>query len=450
MIYYVWMVIVMKRIIYNDLIEWKNKKVKKPLIIKGARQVGKTYIIREFAKNNYKNLVEINFERDHEFQELFKQTKTAHDLLQYFELTYMDIQFDNDTLLFLDEIQACGDAFTALKFLSEDFPCDIICSGSMLGVAVASSSSFPVGYVETWDMYPLTFLEFVDAMGVNPSIIDTIYQSIENNKPIPISIHEKFNQFFKDYIIIGGMPEVVQTYFQTKSYREALLIQRQIVDDYRNDMLKYAHGSERIKARECYDSIPLQLAKENKKFQYKLIKKGGNARYYESSLDWLKDSGLIIKTYRLKTPEIPLEINKEPNIFKVYMADTGLLVSQFDEAVIKAFISGNLGYFKGALYENVIAQILHSKKKDSYYFEPSQSQEIDFVIYYQGNVTPIEVKSSRNTVSTSFHNFIKTYNPSFAFKFSQKNIGENSQNVCYYPLYTLEFVLNKEKPVLLK
>lgn len=444
------MVIVMKRIIYNDLIEWKNKKVKKPLIIKGARQVGKTYIIREFAKNNYKNLVEINFERDHEFQELFKQTKTAHDLLQYFELTYMDIQFDNDTLLFLDEIQACGDAFTALKFLSEDFPCDIICSGSMLGVAVASSSSFPVGYVETWDMYPLTFLEFVDAMGVNPSIIDTIYQSIENNRPIPISIHEKFNQFFKDYIIIGGMPEVVQTYFQTKSYREALLIQRQIVDDYRNDMLKYAHGSERIKARECYDSIPLQLAKENKKFQYKLIKKGGNARYYESSLDWLKDSGLIIKTYRLKTPEIPLEINKEPNIFKVYMADTGLLVSQFDEAVIKAFISGNLEHFKGALYENVIAQILHSKKKDSYYFEPSQSQEIDFVIYYQGNVTPIEVKSSRNTVSTSFHNFIKTYKPSFAFKFSQKNIGENSQNVCYYPLYTLEFVLNKEKPVLLK
>lgn len=450
MIYYVWMVIVMKRIIYNDLIEWKNKKVKKPLIIKGARQVGKTYIIREFAKNNYKNLVEINFERDHEFQELFKQTKTAHDLLQYFELTYMDIQFDNDTLLFLDEIQACGDAFTALKFLSEDFPCDIICSGSMLGVAVASSSSFPVGYVETWDMYPLTFLEFVDAMGVNPSIIDTIYQSIENNKPIPISIHEKFNQFFKDYIIIGGMPEVVQTYFQTKSYREALLIQRQIVDDYRNDMLKYAHGSERIKARECYDSIPLQLAKENKKFQYKLIKKGGNARYYESSLDWLKDSGLIIKTYRLKTPEIPLEINKELNIFKVYMADTGLLVSQFDEAVIKAFISGNLGHFKGALYENVIAQILHSKKKDSYYFEPSQSQEIDFIIYYQGNVTPIEVKSSRNTVSTSFHNFIKTYKPSFAFKFSQKNIGENFQNVCYYPLYTLEFVLNKEKPVLLK
>ncbi|WP_275086218.1 ATP-binding protein [Massilimicrobiota timonensis] len=407
-------------------------------------------MIREFAKNNYKNLVEINFERDHEFQELFKQTKTAHDLLQYFELTYMDIQFDNDTLLFLDEIQACGDAFTALKFLSEDFPCDIICSGSMLGVAVASSSSFPVGYVETWDMYPLTFLEFVDAMGVNPSIIDTIYQSIENNKPIPISIHEKFNQFFKDYIIIGGMPEVVQTYFQTKSYREALLIQRQIVDDYKNDMLKYAHGSERIKARECYDSIPLQLAKENKKFQYKLIKKGGNARYYESSLDWLKDSGLIIKTYRLKTPEIPLEINKEPNIFKVYMADTGLLVSQFDEAVIKAFISGNLEHFKGALYENVIAQILHSKKKDSYYFEPSQSQEIDFVIYYQGNVTPIEVKSSRNTVSTSFHNFIKTYKPSFAFKFSQKNIGENSQNVCYYPLYTLEFVLNKEKPVLLK
>ncbi len=448
MIYYEWMVIDMKRTIYNDLMNWKKKQHKKPLIIKGARQVGKTYIIREFAKNNYKNLVEINFERDKEFQELFQQTKTSHDLLQYLELTYINIQFDQNTLLFLDEIQACSDAFTALKFLSENFPCDIICSGSMLGIAVASSSSFPVGYVETWEMYPLTFLEFIDAMGINQSVIDIIYQSIENHKSIPTGIHEKFNQFFKDYMIIGGIPEVVQTYFQTKSYREALMVQRQIVDDYRNDMLKYAHGSEKIKARECYDSIPLQLAKENKKFQYKLIKKGGNARYYESSLDWLKDSGLIIKTYRLKNPEIPLEVNKELHIFKIYMADTGLLISQFDEAVIKALISGDLGYFKGALYENIIAQILHSKKKETYYYEPSQSQEIDFIIYYQGKVTPIEVKSSRNTVSTSFNNFIKKYNPSLALKFSQKNIGENSRNVRYYPLYTLEFILNKEKPIL--
>lgn len=438
----------MKRTIYNDLIQWKNKSTKKPLIIKGARQTGKTYIVREFAKNHYQHLIEINFERDDEFKTLFQNTKTALDILQYFELTYMNIPFDENTLLFLDEIQACSDALTALKFLSEDFPCDIICSGSMLGVAVASSSSFPVGYVETWDMFPLTFLEFIEAMGVNPTIIDTIYNCIQNNTSIPLAIHEKFNQFFKDYMIIGGMPEVVKTFLKTKSYREALLIQRQIVDDYRNDMLKYAHGSERIKARECFDSIPLQLAKENKKFQYKLIRNGGNARYYESSLDWLKDSGLIVKTYRLKTPELPLEVNKELNIFKVYMADTGLLVSQFDEAVIKTFISGDIGYFKGALYENIVAQILHSKQKSTYYYQPSPTQEIDFVIYYQGKVTPMEVKSSRHTSSKSFDSYIDQYHPDIAFRFSQKNIGKNSHQIHYYPLYTLEFILNLEKHIL--
>lgn len=437
----------MKRHIWKDLVQWKLNPSKKPLIIKGARQVGKTYIIREFAKSNYKHLIEINFERDLEYRDLFNKTKTSLGILQYLELTYMNIDFNDNVLLFLDEIQACSEAFTILKFLSEDFPCDIICSGSMLGVSIASSSSFPVGYVETWDMYPLSFMEFVDALGVNESIVETISHCIKENKQIPPAIHEKFNMFFKDYMIVGGMPEAVQTFINTNSYRETLFIQRQIVNDYRNDMLKYAHGSDRIKARECFDSIPLQLAKENKKFQYKLAKKGGNARYYEASLEWLKDSGLIIQTHRLNSPNFPLEVNKELNVFKVYMADTGLLISQFEDAVIKKFISGELGYFKGALYENITAQILQSQKKKTYYYQPTSTQEIDFIIYYNGEISPIEVKSSKNTTSVSFNNFVQSFHPQTAFRFSSKNVGENSDIIKYYPLYALEIVLNQEKDI---
>ena len=321
------------------------------MIIKGARQVGKTYIIREFAQKAYEDLVEINFERDLEFVELFKKTHNPQEILQYLEVSFMDKTFDQNTLFFMDEIQACSDALTSLKFLAESFPCDIICSGSMLGVAIANSTSFPVGYVETWQMYPLSFMEFVEALGMNEKIIKNLNECLLNGQPIMETLHDKMNDLFKDYMIVGGMPEVVNKYIETKSFKETLLVQRRIVSDYLNDMVKYADGSERIKVRECYQSIPLQLAKENKKFQYKLVKSGGNARYYDASLNWLKDSGLINLTYRLKTIAKPLEIHKESAVFKVYMADTGLLVSQFDESVIKELLSGELGIFKGALYE---------------------------------------------------------------------------------------------------
>lgn len=313
----------MKRLLLENLVKWKKSLTKKPLILKGARQVGKTYLIRKFANEYYEDLIEINFERDQEFVELFKRTKSPKEILSFLELTFLDKKFDHNTLLFFDEIQACSEALTALKFLSEEFNCDIICSGRMLGVAIATTSSFPVGYVETWDLYPMSFIEFLYALNVNQSIIDTIYQSL-------------------------------------------------------NDMIKYAPGADRIKARECFQSIPLQLAKENKKFQYKLVKKGGNARYYESSLDWLKESGLIIKTYRLKSITKPLELNIEQAIFKVYSFDTGLLISQFDETTIKELITGNLGVFKGAIFENIAAMILQNKQKANYYYQPSQTYEIRF------------------------------------------------------------------------
>lgn len=437
----------MKRKILNDLMKWKENPHKKPLIIKGARQVGKTYIIREFAQEAYEDLVEINFERDLEFIDLFKKTHNPKDILQYLEVAFMDKNFDRNTLFFMDEIQACSDALTSLKFLAESFPCDIICSGSMLGVAIANSTSFPVGYIETWQMYPLSFMEFIEALGMKENVIQSLNDCLLNNLPVMEVLHNKMNDLFKEYMVVGGMPEVVNKYIETKSFKETLLVQRRIVSDYLNDMVKYADGSERIKVRECYQSIPLQLAKENKKFQYKLVKSGGNARYFDASLNWLKDSGLVNLTYRLKTISKPLEIHKESAVFKVYMADTGLLVSQFDESVIKELLNGNLGVFKGALYENIAAQILSVHERELYYFEPNTSSEIDFIIYYQGEICPLEIKAGRNTVSKSFTNFVEKYNSQYAFRLSQKNIGTSKEKVSYVPLYMLEMLLDQEKEI---
>jgi len=436
-----------KRKILNDLMKWKENPHKKPLIIKGARQVGKTYIIREFAQEAYEDLVEINFERDLEFIDLFKKTHNPKDILQYLEVAFMDKNFDRNTLFFMDEIQACSDALTSLKFLAESFPCDIICSGSMLGVAIANSTSFPVGYIETWQMYPLSFMEFIEALGMKENVIQSLNDCLLNNLPVMEVLHNKMNDLFKEYMVVGGMPEVVNKYIETKSFKETLLVQRRIVSDYLNDMVKYADGSERIKVRECYQSIPLQLAKENKKFQYKLVKSGGNARYFDASLNWLKDSGLVNLTYRLKTISKPLEIHKESAVFKVYMADTGLLVSQFDESVVKELLNGNLGVFKGALYENIAAQILSVHERELYYFEPNTSSEIDFIIYYQGEICPLEIKAGRNTVSKSFTNFVEKYNSQYAFRLSQKNIGTSKENVSYVPLYMLEMLLDQEKEI---
>ena len=239
----------MKRLIDDKLNSWYRSDDKKPLIIKGARQVGKTYSVREFAKAYYKHVVEINFEKQVEYVNLFEKTKNPKEILDYLQLSFLEVPFDSTTLLFLDEIQASTHALTALKFLAEEFPTDIICSGSVLGVAIASTTSFHVGYVETWEMYPLTFTEFLWASGVDDEWMSRLDNCLVNLEPLIEPLHVKMNELFKDYVIIGGMPEVVKLYLQTKSYKEALSVQRRIVQDYSNDMAKYANGSDRIKTR---------------------------------------------------------------------------------------------------------------------------------------------------------------------------------------------------------
>ncbi len=439
----------MKRHIDTRLNDWFQLESKKPLIIKGARQVGKTFSIRKFAQLNYKEVIEINFEMQLEFVDLFKRTRNPKDILEYLKLTYLDKNFNHETVLFLDEIQACPDALTSLKFMSTNFPTDIICSGSLLGVAISESTSFPVGYVETWDMNPLSFTEFLWALDLDESLYTNLENSLIHRKALSESIHLKMNDFFRDYLIVGGMPEVVSVFLENKSYREALIVQRRIHHDYFNDMAKYASGSDRIKTRECFESIPIQLAKDNKKFQYSVIKRGYNARYFESSLRWLVDSGLIIKVNRVSQILNPIEAYKELEAFKIYMADTGLLVSQFDDGTIASLLKGDLGVYKGAIYENITAQMLHSFDKEMYYFEPSNNSEIDFIINYEGQICPIEVKSSTNTHSISFSNFINKYSPGQSIRISTKNVGYNDDlGILYIPYYLFEVFLKSENEVI--
>lgn len=437
----------MYRMIEKSLMDWKNNKDRKPLIIKGLRQVGKTYSVRKFAKENYDQIIEINFERDPKYIKLFQETRSPKELVEFIKFDNLKINFNDNTLIFFDEIQACPDALTALKFLKEEILNDIICSGSMLGVAIAGSTSFPVGYVEVIKMVPMNFIEFLMAKKIPESILKMLEETVQTLNPLPSSLHDEFIKIFKEYMICGGMPEVVKTYTETNSMVNSIKIQRMIVNDYINDMAKYASKTERVKVHECFKSIPNQLAKENKKFQYKLVQKGYGSRHYEGSLQWLKDAGLIIDVNRLSKIELPLEVNVDMDVFKVYMADTGLLLSQFDDTIINTFVEENLNSYKGFLYENVYAQMLHAHNKECYYYEPNTTSEIDFIIYFQGNIVPLEIKSSKNTVSKSFVNFVKNHESKIAFRLSSKNIGTNGQ-VTYFPHYLFPFLLNQEKSIL--
>lgn len=438
----------MKRMIESKITAWFESNSRKPLVIHGARQVGKTFSIRSFAKSRQLRLVEINFEKDLQYIELFNKTRNPNEILEYLKLSFLDVSFNEETLLFFDEIQASPSALTALKFLGESFPSKIIASGSALGVAIGSTS-FPVGYVEMINMTPMTFIEFLWAIQLPEETMQSLQEVMKSLTPLPAVIHDKMNNLFKSYMIVGGMPEVVNSYVAHKSYKDTFIIQQRLINDYYNDMAKYAQGSERIKVRECYQSIPLQLAKDNKKFQYKIVKSGAGSRHYESSLKWLEESHMIIKSYRLNSINPLFESEYDLSTFKVFHSDTGLLISMYGEELIQLMISSQPGTVKGGLYENVIAQLLKTYHKKIFYFEPNQHSEIDFIVRYEGKLCPIEVKSSNHTSSRSFANFIQQHKPKLSVRVSSKNLGNDVENNTYFlPHYLFEFFLGQEESIL--
>lgn len=431
----------LKRKILNDMLEWKNNHRNTCLVIIGARQVGKTFIIREFAKNNYDRFYEFNFLENSLYNEFFHDDLSVNTILKKMSLKIKDFEIvDGKTLIFLDEIQACPEAITALKFLAEDKRFDVIASGSMLGIAYNRTTSFPVGYIERIHMNSLDFEEFLWAKGINSGVIDDIKDFYCKRKTVDTFTHDTMLELFKEYIVVGGMPAVVLEYILTNNFSSVLKVQRRILDDYRDDIVKYAPNNDKTKIRACFDSLPAQLSKDNKKFQYKLVEKNSNQEKYGSSLEWLYDAGIINFCYNLTIPEAPLEGNKIKDCFKVYMNDTGLLVAMLDDGTNDEIMSGNLGIYKGAIYENIIAEVFTKLGKKLYYFEKNSTLEIDFFIRYNNQVTAVEVKSADNTKSKSLKSVMENYGVKSGLKLSSKNLGSNNENVTSLPIYMSMFL----------
>ena len=432
----------LKRKIDNYLLKWKNSSDKVPLLIKGARQCGKTTSILNFAKNNYKNVVYINFIERPELKSIFGDTLDVSVIINKMTSLYgMSIDASGkDTIIIFDEIQNCGNARTALKFFKIDGRFDVIATGSLLGVRGVGEDviSVPVGYEEQIMMYPLDFEEFLWAYGINDEVIENLKNKFENEIPVDTSTHERMKKIFLDYIIVGGMPQVVSEYIKNKNYDNVLKLQKSIINDYRDDVVKYAKNSNKIKILECFDSIASQLSKENKKFQYSLIKKGAKSRDYQDSVEWLIEAGIVVKCNNLNALELPLDGNKNDDIYKIYMQDIGLLVSMFEEGTQFDVLNNKLYTYKGALFENVVADILSKNGRKLYYYRKDSGLEIDFVIRYKNECVPVEVKSTTGNAKslTTIMKNKNIYHINNAIKIGDYNVGKEN-NILTIPLYMI-------------
>lgn len=430
----------MKRKIEKDLIEWKENHNKKCLLVKGARQVGKTYIIDKFARENYKYYTYLNFDENPAYKTIFDGDLDVDTLMKQISLRVPGAQLEpRETILFLDEIQNCPRARTALKFLAIDGRFDVVASGSMLGIHYKDVPSYPVGYVDYLDMYSMDFEEFLWANGVKESSVEDIREYFEKRESVPAAMHDKMMELFREYIVVGGMPRVVLEFVNTHNFAKVFKLQKGILSDYTDDIAKYAEGAEKTKARACFLSIPKHLAKDYKKFRYSLVEPKATYRKYGGSLMWLYDAGIINFCYNLSEPALPLEGNARSDIFKVYMRDTGLLVAMLDEGSAEDIIDGNLGIYKGAIYENIIADIFAKKGKKLYYYEKDSKLEIDFFIRYQKMATAVEVKSAQKATSKSMTSIIQNHGVKHGIKLSAKNVSGND-TVESLPLYMAMFL----------
>lgn len=422
-----------KRKMYKYLINWKQKKDKSALIIKGARQVGKRYLVREFGRNEYESYIEINFLKNPLYKNIFKGDLSAEEIFKRLSAYIPNLKIiPFKTLLFLDEIQVCAEARTAVKFLVEDGSVDVISSGSLLGLSyledddknVTEPTSLPVGYEEQITMYSLDFEEFLWAKGYNDDAIAYLKDFYISNKEVPKELNDKYLELFREFMIVGGMPEVVQTFIDTNNFQEASKIQGKILADYQDDISKHAKGQEKIKVRQCYDSIPKQLAKEYKKFQYSVVEKGKTSKKYGGSIKWLCDSSLVNKCSNVNEAYIPLLAYEMDDQFKLYLNDTGLLLYLYGPETKLAILNNTLkGNAKGGIYENIISESLLKRGYKLYYYKTqNSSMEIEFVIEKNGEVIPIEVKAG-NDSTPSLNSFINKYHPKVSYKFVNGNVG---------------------------
>ena len=427
----------MKRKIEEKLLQWKNKtKDRKPLILNGARQVGKTYLLREFGEKYYKNTVYVNLEISREVRAYFEENLEPERILRFLEAVAGERIIPEETLIILDEIQSCEKALTSLKYFCEETPeYHITAAGSLLGVAINRNQySFPVGKVETIELFPMDFEEFLWAFG-KEFIAVQIRDSFHTMTALPEGLHTEAIEYLRQFLIVGGMPAAVNTFLDTGKFLDASSVQSEIVDNYIADMAKYASNTDSVKIRACYNSIPAQLAKENKKFQYKVVQKGGTTAIFGVSIEWLNLAGIVIKCQRVEHGFEPIPVYTDLSSFKLYMSDVGILTmkSGLPHHII---LSGEGNTFLGALMENYVASQLKANGYDLYYWTSEYSAELDYVIVKDQRVYAIEVKKGEHVRSKSLSQFASKYHPYRAIRFSMKNFG-NENDIWSIPLYAV-------------
>lgn len=437
----------LKRKIESRLIEWKNTPDRKPLIVKGCRQCGKTFSVLDFAKKNYEHIVYLNFFENPDYASVFAGSLEIDNIIMLLSaLLGKGAVFESGkTVIILDEIQDCPEARTALKFFCIDGRFDVIGTGSLLGVKGYGKEpkSVPVGYETVIDMYPLDFEEFLWANDIGAPVIAMLQKYFDSEEPVPEALHSRMRQLLLQYAVVGGMPDAVQTFVNTKQMYEVLRIQRDIVRSYEDDMVKHAENKDKARIKECFQSIPRQLAKENKKFQYSVVKKGSTAAKYAGSLQWIEDAGIISRCYNLYITELPLDGNAMEDTFKIYMRDMGLFVSMLEDGTQYDILQGNLYGYKGAIFENLVADIFAKMGRKLYYYHKDSGLEVDFVIRYKGECTLVEVKATTgNTKSTkTILNHPEKYHVNHAIKLGDYNVGRTDK-ILTLPLY-MAFLIRK-------
>ena len=452
----------LRRRISETLKAWKENPKHKPLVIMGIRQCGKTFIAQQFANENYKYVVYINFIKDEERKVAFYGSMDVDAIILNLSAQMRSAKFvPGETCIIFDEVQDCPEARTSMKFFYEDGRYDIIATGSLLGVQgygqdkkkqrtrntvkqEKGNSSIPVGYEQIIEMYPLDFEEFLWANNMSGDVIAALKQCLETETPVPDGIHVAMKTLLSRYVAVGGLPAAVNTLLETGNMNEVDAVWRSILKEYRSDMLKYSDDKEKPHIRACFNAVPMQLAKENKKYQYSKVEKGGRGEYYKDSLQWLEDADIIRRCYNTNITGLPLEGNAIENVFKVYTADIGILVAMLGQAARVDILQGNMGGYKGAIYENLMADTLIKKGQNLFYFQKDSGMELDFLIRYKGECVPVEVKakSAQAKSIATVRKHSEKYGVKHFIKFGDYNIGRDG-DLLTLPNY-MQFLLELE------
>lgn len=442
-----------KRKIESIFQSWLDDISHRPLVVKGVRQCGKTSSVKDFANKHFRSVVYLDFHEHPEYKKFFIPNLDVDSIVMRITAAMPSVEVEaGKTCFVFDEIQDCPMARSSLKYFHLDGRYEVICTGSLLGVNGYNSpsekneeqyASIPVGFEEIVNMYPMDFEEWLWANGIKDIHIEHLKKCLDNEAPVEEALHYRFRELLNQYVIVGGMPEVVTTFIETKQIGKVLAVQRRIVDDYKADMVKYAQSADKSRIRECFESIPAQLAREYKKFSYTVVRPGGRGRDYTGSLQWIEDAGIILRCYNTTITELPLDGNRINSEFKVYMADVGLLVSMLEDGTQSSILEGNLLGYKGAIIENLVADIFGKMGRKMYYFHKDGGVELDFLIRYKGQCTPVECKASTGNAK-SMRTVLKhpeKYHVARAIKIGDYNVGRKEQ-LLTLPLY-LAFLLTE-------